>query len=136
MGMARKKKNTDIAERLGKNIKKWRLRNGWTQEQLAEMLNIEIESVSRFERGIRSPSLERLGNIADILGVPVSTLLDDESAYEAGKEKLIAKWLTELGDHESEFILSFEPSVSIPAVLCAVPPKALWSVVCPTYGIQ
>lgn len=107
MGMVRKKKNTDIAERLGKNIKKWRLRNGWTQEQLAEMLNIEIESVSRFERGIRSPSLERLGDMADILGVPVSTLLDDESAYEAGKEKLIAKWLTELGDHESEFILSF-----------------------------
>ena len=105
--MARKKKNINLGEQLGKNIKEWRLRNGWTQEQLAEMLSIEIESVSRFERGIRSPSLERLAEIANALGVPISTLLDDASAHDAGKEKLIAKWLAELGDIESEFILTF-----------------------------
>jgi transcriptional regulator with XRE-family HTH domain len=37
-----------------KELKKWRERNGYSQSQLAEILSVDVMTVSRWERGVRS----------------------------------------------------------------------------------
>ena len=44
---------------------------GFTQQQLAEVLNITISSVSRYENGSRQPSIEVLIRMADVLNVSI-----------------------------------------------------------------
>jgi transcriptional regulator with XRE-family HTH domain len=36
-----------------KELKKWRERNGYTQRELADILRVAMETVSRWERGTR-----------------------------------------------------------------------------------
>jgi ribosome-binding protein aMBF1 (putative translation factor) len=54
------KRTAGIANRLGKAIASERTARELTQEQLAEMLGVEQETISRFERGTTLPPLPRL----------------------------------------------------------------------------
>lgn len=68
-------------ERLPKKIAQIRLALGDTQEGMARRLGfpeITREYVSGFERGTREPPLPVLLRIADIAGVYVDVLIDDE----------------------------------------------------------
>ena len=62
---------------LGNRIKKARLHQNLTQEQLAEMLDISVSYVSLIERGSRNATVETLLAIADVLQVSVASLLQD-----------------------------------------------------------
>ena len=53
MGRVRRKRPKDLAEKL----KQIRLRLEWTQQQLAEHLELDSGAISRFETGQRDPSL-------------------------------------------------------------------------------
>lgn len=52
-----------------------RVKRGYTQETLAEALGIEKKQVSRWETGSTIPGSEKLGEIAQILGVSADYLL-------------------------------------------------------------
>lgn len=56
-------------------LKELRLQEGYTQTQLAEMLNIHQQSYIRYEYGTGEPSLETLVKIATIFGVTSDYLL-------------------------------------------------------------
>ena len=60
---------------MGNRIKELRLRNGFSQEKLAEMCNLSISHISRVESAIKRPSLDCLVNLGNILGVTVNTFL-------------------------------------------------------------
>ncbi len=60
---------SNIKKIIGKNIRKYRLRCGYTQEQLAEDLRLNSSSISKLERGEFAPEIETLQRIADILSV-------------------------------------------------------------------
>lgn len=64
----------NIKELLGKNIHKYRKLNNLTQEKLAEIIDVEINSISSFERGKYFPSPENLIKIADALKIDLSDL--------------------------------------------------------------
>jgi transcriptional regulator with XRE-family HTH domain len=53
---------------------------GLTQDQLAERLQVERETVSRFERGVTDPSMTKVLEICEILEVPVASLITRISA--------------------------------------------------------
>lgn len=53
---------------LGQQLKALRVKNGMTQEQLAEKLNTTKAAISRYERDQRQPRLEQISEIAQILG--------------------------------------------------------------------
>ena len=63
---------------LGKNIKKYRLQNNYSQEFLAEKCNLSQEYISRIESGQKYISLKKIFLIADTLQVSVNTLFDFE----------------------------------------------------------
>lgn len=48
---------------------------GFTQQQLAEVLNITVSSVSHYENGSRQPSIEILIRLADVMNVSIDYLV-------------------------------------------------------------
>lgn len=55
-----------------------RKKNGWSQEELAQMLSVSRQSVSKWESAQSVPDLNRIIQLADILGVSTDYLLKDE----------------------------------------------------------
>lgn len=71
-----------------------RQRAGLTQEALATRLGTVPTVVSRMERGQSAPSMERLAEIANVLGVDARDLLDFDDqtgGAEGGREAAIAR---------------------------------------------
>ena len=56
-------------EQLRKNIKKYRLEKGLTQEKLSELTGISTDYLSEIERGKRTPSIKRFVLIAEALDI-------------------------------------------------------------------
>jgi transcriptional regulator with XRE-family HTH domain len=65
-----------------------RTEKGLTQEQLAELVGKTTEHVSFLERAERSPSFEVILDLARVLGVPVTSLFDDQESSAAISETL------------------------------------------------
>ncbi len=60
---------------LGRRVRKQRTQRGWTQEALAERVNVSTSFVGHVERGTRKASLETLVAIANVLNVSLDYLL-------------------------------------------------------------
>lgn len=98
------KRTAGIGDRLGKAIAKERLARELTQEQLAEMLGVEQETISRFERGLTLPPLPRLIQIADIFEVSLEVLLRGTTNRAADEAADIARLLSKLDDDGRDFV--------------------------------
>ena len=53
---------------IGMNIKRARIRAGYTQESLAEQVDVSLSVISRLETGRTMVSVSKLIQIADVLG--------------------------------------------------------------------
>ena len=60
---------------IGEELKKERLRIGFSQEQLAEKAGVHRTYISLLERNIKSPTLDVLFRICKALGVKPSRLV-------------------------------------------------------------
>jgi len=58
----------------GKNLRLIRKSKGFTQEELANELDIEISQISRIERGIINTSIANANSIAKVLKISISRL--------------------------------------------------------------
>ena len=67
--------NNDILKIFGLNVKIERLRLGYTQAQLAEILNIHEKHICKIETGHQNVTLKTLSKIAKALNVKESELL-------------------------------------------------------------
>jgi len=61
---------------LGARIREIRKARGLTQEQLAEMIDVEQKHVSRIESGKSYPTIDRLEKMAAALNVPLMSFFD------------------------------------------------------------
>lgn len=52
-----------------------RMKRKYTQQKMADMLDISLNAYQKYEQAERSPSLDTLVKIADILDVPTDYLL-------------------------------------------------------------
>jgi transcriptional regulator with XRE-family HTH domain len=87
-------KNTK--ELLGARIRELRKARGLTQEQLAEMVDIEQKHVSRIELGKNYPTIDRLEKIAEALNLPMQSFFDflhleDDDEQAASIEKMLGE---------------------------------------------
>ena len=63
---------------LSEKIVMLRKKYGWSQEELAERLDISRQSVSKWESGASIPDLERIVGMSQLFGVTTDYLLKDE----------------------------------------------------------
>ena len=63
---------------LSENLQFLRQRRGITQEQLAEELDVSRQSVSKWESGASDPSTANLLALAELYGVSVQELLENQ----------------------------------------------------------
>ena len=69
-----------LREQLGRELRKARLARGLTQADVAERVDTDPETISRFERGATLPSLTRLLDLAEALHVTVGSLVGAASS--------------------------------------------------------
>ncbi len=60
------------------NLKKIRKDKGYTQEILAEKLNVVRQTVSKWEKGLSLPDVDMLSKIVNVLETDVNILLDGQ----------------------------------------------------------
>ena len=63
---------------LGKHVAALRREKGWTQEQLAERMEVSPQAVSKWENDQSCPDIALLPKLAETLGVTVDNLLSPE----------------------------------------------------------
>ncbi|MBR1424870.1 helix-turn-helix transcriptional regulator [bacterium] len=80
----------DIKKLLGKNIQVYRKFRNITQEKLAELINIETNSISAIERGKYFPSPDNLVRISEALEISLSDL------FNFNKEKTSEDYIKEI----------------------------------------
>lgn len=57
------------------HIKQWRKRVGLTQEKLADLVNVHLNTLSRWELGQREPRASEIVKLCEVLGVSEAELL-------------------------------------------------------------
>lgn len=74
MGRKRRK----APEKLAGKLRQLRFRLGLTQQELAKKLGNDSGSISRFETGLREPSLLEILEYSRLSGVAIEILIDDK----------------------------------------------------------
>ena len=74
--MKMNKQHKEKYKLLGLNIAYYRKLNGYTQEELAEKINVDRTTISKIELATCGISMDLLFDISNLLDVPVKNLLD------------------------------------------------------------
>lgn len=67
---------------LADKIMNLRKKNGWSQEELAEMLGVSRQSISKYEGAQAVPELDKIVKLSEIFGVTTDYLVKDEMGEE------------------------------------------------------
>lgn len=86
---------------LGENIKILRKQKGYSQNTLAEQLNVVRQTISKWEQGLSVPDADMLERMANLFEVPVSMLLGSsiQEEQESPDMNEVAKQLSVLNEH-------------------------------------
>ncbi len=112
---------------LADKIIELRKKNGWSQEELAEKLNVSRQSVSKWESAQSVPDMNRILMLSDIFDVSTDYLLKDEIEFEDRpvKEEAILD-ARKVTMEETNSFLSFKQSaacrVAIGVMMCIFSP--------------
>ena len=63
--------------KLADKIIRLRKQKGWSQEELAERLEVSRQSVSKWESGLSNPDLDKILSLSELFGVSTDALLKD-----------------------------------------------------------
>jgi len=64
----------------GENLKRFRVRKGWSQGRLAEEAGIKRRSIIDYEKGRHLPGCRTIANLAFVLGAEAWRLFYEEGA--------------------------------------------------------
>jgi transcriptional regulator with XRE-family HTH domain len=101
----RQTESARLAKRLGKRIAEQRSHLEWTQDQLAERVGCDSETISRFERGANLPSLPTLDRLATALQVDVGELLSRATTKANDDASKFSAWLDGLTTKDRSFVM-------------------------------
>ncbi len=80
----------DYKHDMGLRIKKQRKSLKFTQEQIAEMLDISVKHFSEVERGLTGLSIENLIKLSNILGISIDSIVKGEADRDKWNGTLLA----------------------------------------------
>ena len=89
---------------LGENIQTIRKHRKMKQQELADAIGINMQSLSKIERGVNYPTFDTLEKIMDVLGVMPNELLSGEFKNTSHTEQFIM----EVIGREEDFNVSLE----------------------------
>lgn len=95
----------ELFKSIGRVLAYRREARGLTQEQVAEALQIGTEAVSRMERGITMPTVQRMAELAEIYGCGIDELLIASSTRASDQAELIAQVLQTLPEPDRVMIV-------------------------------
>lgn len=87
---------------IGKRIHDRRRQLGYTQEQLADMMNVSIQMVSNLERGNKAIRIDNLINLSQILDVSTDYILTGKQT--ADDIQLLTNHISQLHDQDRKMI--------------------------------
>lgn len=101
---------------MGEKIKTARKEKELTQKGLAELLEVSVDTIKKYERGDRTPRPETLKQLEEILGVKLFELVENKVVLAEFKNtsarvsSIPKSWLNELGINEEnrKIELSFD----------------------------
>lgn len=99
-------KMNSIAVRIGKNIASARKAAGRTQAEVAEKIGIDTVSLSRIERGVVTPGLATLDNLANQLDISLGELFNGATTNTAAMAESIGAELAQLNEEDRLFLMS------------------------------
>lgn len=102
----KKSRSSKLAKCLGRNIAARRKQLAWTQDQLAERVEVDAETISRFERGAHLPSLPTLDRLASVMRVQIGELMSELAITAEDDALAISAWLHGLSQENRRFVLS------------------------------
>lgn len=84
--------SAELNRRFGQAVRNARKRARLTQRELAEKVRLERTSISNIEVGIQTVTLPTLIQLCEALNVPISELVETNSAESAGLKSVSGKY--------------------------------------------
>lgn len=97
----------DIGITLGRAIAAQRKTLGLSQNDLAGMIEVDAETISRFERGTVLPSLRRLLRVAAALQVSLVELLAQSSQLPEDQRQKLLMAMQDVNEKDQQLLLDF-----------------------------
>lgn len=69
------------------NLKKIRKKHGYTQADIAKILQITPQAYAHYEQGYRSPNIETLQILANFYGITIENLINDDCSDNSHKNE-------------------------------------------------
>ena len=91
-------------ELINKNIKNLRIKNGLTQEEFSEKINISIQGLSNIERNRYQPTAETIDRICRVFNITPAELLYNPKAENSEIIQNINVLLSDLSNQKLEKI--------------------------------
>lgn len=82
--------NSDLFEGIGRRVRKRRIELGYTQEYLAELMNVSIQMISGTESGRKALKLENFIKLCDVLETNPDYLISGRDTTTVFAEELEA----------------------------------------------
>jgi len=94
----------DLKQAFGTSVRHHRRAAGMTQERLAELVEVSIETIGKIERGVAAPSFDTAEKIASALDLPAVALFGAgrEASPKGERGKLLARIQQSLADMNDE----------------------------------
>jgi transcriptional regulator with XRE-family HTH domain len=96
---------SDLGLALGKAISIKRKSMGLSQKELAALVGVDGESISRFERGTVVPSLHRLERVATSLNMGVGDLLSISSPLPEDQTQQLLQLMQKLSTRDRKILM-------------------------------
>ncbi|MCM1335128.1 MAG: helix-turn-helix domain-containing protein [Bacteroides sp.] len=114
---------------LADKIIELRKRSGWSQEELAEQLDVSRQSVSKWEGAQSVPDLDKILKLSEVFGVSTDYLLKDELEDAGSLSADVGTRLRRVTMAQAAEFLNIRksaaPKMALGVFLCAVSPICL-----------
>ena len=106
-----------------------RKKNGWSQEELAELLDVSRQSVSKWESAQSVPDMQRIIRMSEIFGVTTDYLLKDDAELSVITEPVADSPVRTVGMEEANTFLAAKEinsrRIALGVLLCILSPIVL-----------